>query len=123
VNPWNLQRLPAEVGAVDQEQDPSRVRVIDQPVADVGGGECLARPNKEALPRKVANIPASDSVSGPQDRMNVATTRVASSVLQTQVAELQGFSMGGTGLEPVTQLVDSGQPFASVRGRSLGWHG
>jgi hypothetical protein len=91
VNPWNLQRLPAEVGAVDQEQDPSRVRVLDQPVADVGGGECLARPNKEALPRKVANIPASDSVSGPQDRMNVATTRVASSVLQTQVAELQGF--------------------------------
>ena len=36
-------RLLAEVRPVDEEQDPLRVGVPDQPVADVRGGERLAR--------------------------------------------------------------------------------
>ena len=35
--------LLAEVRPVDQEQDPLGVRVLDEPVADVRGGERLAR--------------------------------------------------------------------------------
>ena len=35
-------------------------------------------------------------------------------------ALVQGFSMGGTGLEPVNpQLVDSGRPFAPVRSNRI----
>ncbi len=50
-----LQRLAAEVGAVDEEEDPPRVGVLDQPVADVGGGERLARPGRhlDQRPRPV----------------------------------------------------------------------
>ena len=38
-----LERLPAEVGAVDQEQDPPRVGELDQPVDRRDGREGLAR--------------------------------------------------------------------------------
>ena len=41
-----LERLPAQVGPVDQEQDPAGPGVADQPVGDVGGGEGLARPGR-----------------------------------------------------------------------------
>ena len=37
-----LQRLAAEVGAVDEEEDPARVGVLDEAVGDVGRGEGLA---------------------------------------------------------------------------------
>jgi hypothetical protein len=49
---------------------------------------------------------------------NVAPNEQSSGVLQTHSADLQGFSMGGTGLEPVTPSLSSPQswysPFAQV---------
>ena len=38
-----LERLPAEVRAVDEEEDAARVGVLDEAVGDVGGRERLAR--------------------------------------------------------------------------------
>ena len=37
-----LEGLPAEVAAIDQEQDPPRAGELDQPVDEVDGGEGLA---------------------------------------------------------------------------------
>jgi len=41
-----LQRLPAEVCAVDEEEDPSRVAVLDEPIGDVGRRVRLPRPGR-----------------------------------------------------------------------------
>ena len=52
-----LERLPAQVGPVDQEQDPARTGVADQPVGDVGGGERLARPGRHLDQRPGMVVP------------------------------------------------------------------